>query len=83
MGAHIFLDLFLNLTGTILSVAGDMPINSEPSVMNLLILRISNVLMGVVCVWVSVCERLRWYYMCACGYCLRKWKRGSQQKPFL
>lgn len=69
--SHFFLELFQNLTGTIVSVAGDVPINSEALVVILSIsricrLRISEVLIEVglrmciyrgerACVYVSVC----------------------------
>ena len=39
-GARIFLDLFQDLTGTILSVIGDVPVDSEAPVVTSSILRI-------------------------------------------
>jgi len=77
-GARIFLDLFHDLTGTILSVVGNVPADSEAPVVTLSILRIcrlnlSEVLMGV---GLRACVRRG---KCACMFELLRLYRGSQK----
>ena len=77
-GACIFLNLFQDLTGTILSVVGNVPADSEAPVVTLPILRIcwlnlSEVLIGV---GLRACVRRG---KCACMFELLCLYRGSQK----
>ena len=72
-GARIFLDLFQDLTGTILSVIGDVPVDSEAPVVTSSISRICRLSLSEVLIVIElracihrgecacVCERLRLY----------------------